>query len=289
MTRPPTSVLAVGIDARHAAQLTGDDDGITVAPVGDLPAALAAVAQQRHDCVVVDLDAIDASPADLVEAVHRADARLAVVVVGDPADDAATVAALAAGADGHLVRGHLDPVAVRRTIRGAVARKRAEPALVHRALYDPATGLLNRLALDELLPASLNRADRRGTRIGVIFVDLEGVADLDASRGDDVADAAVRAVADRLQDVARDSDLIARVGPSAFVVVCEDLSVDRSVRHLAARLEESLADPVALPDGSPASLPAQLSFASADGTTTPAELLRRSQQPSVEASGWLRR
>ena len=58
-------------------------------------------------------------------------------------------------------------------MRDITDRKRAEEALAHQALHDDLTRLPNRLLLVDRLAHSLARAERTGSHVAVLFLDLD--------------------------------------------------------------------------------------------------------------------
>ena len=58
-------------------------------------------------------------------------------------------------------------------VRDITDRKRAEEALAHQALHDDLTHLPNRLLLVDRLSHSVARAERTGSHVAVLFLDLD--------------------------------------------------------------------------------------------------------------------
>lgn len=271
----PADASAVG------PHLTGQNPRFLVGRAGTTAAAVAEVAANRYDCAVLDLLVVDVP--DGLHAIRAADPSVAVVVLSDDGQEAQTVEALAMGVEEHLTRGHVDAPLACRAVRFAVARKRAEASRVRQALQDPLTGLPNRLAIEEMVGESLQRAERRATRIGLIFIDLDGFAAIADIEGRAVADEALVGVADRLGEVARESDAIGRLDGDTFVVVCEDLALEASVRRLAERIEEVLTEPIAA-GGRLMRLRPVFTFTSGGPSQTAAQLLRRSSIGTVDVA-----
>jgi diguanylate cyclase (GGDEF)-like protein len=257
-------------DGRAGAHLGGEGSGLVVQRADDLEAAADVLAGGRFDCAVLDLAAVAGPPA--LRALRAVAPEVAVVVVSPPEEEEATAALMVGGAEDHLTRGHVDPVLAARAVRLAVARKRGERTRVRSALVDPLTGLPSRLAIEEHLAVALQRAERRGTQLALVFVDVDGLDALAAASGHQVLEDVVVQVAERLRDVARESDSVGRLADGGFVVVCEDLSAAVSVRRLAERIEEVLAVPLTA-DGRDLDLSSRLRLTTAGPGRSAAELL----------------
>jgi diguanylate cyclase (GGDEF)-like protein len=115
-----------------------------------------------------------------------------------------------------------------------------EQVAARRALYDPLTGLPNRILLQEHLTTALARARRSGERVAVLFLDLDRFKSVNDGYGHAVGDRLLIAVADRLRDAVRGQDLLARLGGDEFVVVCESATQSSDAVAVAERLLGSL-------------------------------------------------
>lgn len=125
----------------------------------------------------------------------------------------------------------------------AVIRREREEAR-RAAAEDTLTGLANRARLDELLPQILARARRAGHRVGVLWIDLDDLKPINDRHGHAAGDALLRRVGERMREVVRGHDLVARVGGDEFVVIAEARDSDDDFSGLAARLNDSIARPV---------------------------------------------
>jgi diguanylate cyclase (GGDEF)-like protein len=87
------------------------------------------------------------------------------------------------------------------------------------AYADPLTGLGNRRALDELLEAAVER----GGALAIVFCDLDGLKQINDTRGHDAGDGAIRRTADALAGAAYGyaGAAVCRVGGDEFCVVLE--------------------------------------------------------------------
>jgi diguanylate cyclase (GGDEF)-like protein len=82
-----------------------------------------------------------------------------------------------------------------------------------------------------------------------VFLDLDNFKDLNDTLGHHAGDRLLAGLAQRLQAVTRDSDLVARHGGDEFLVMLADLdpgAADETIRRVLRRLREALATPVDL-------------------------------------------
>jgi diguanylate cyclase (GGDEF)-like protein len=110
------------------------------------------------------------------------------------------------------------------------------------ALTDGLTGLGNRALLLDRLEHRLARAERDGSDVTVLFLDLDRFKIINDSLGHIVGDQLLIAVADRLRGCLRDGDLCARLGGDEFAVLLARRSdpeavAQRIVRSLHGRFD----------------------------------------------------
>ena len=94
-----------------------------------------------------------------------------------------------------------------------------ERKLVHDARHDMLTGLLNRRAFNTAAKAATRRADRAGSRLGVMYIDLDGFKEINDTFGHDIGDRVLVEVARRLERCLRPGDVLARLGGDEFAVL----------------------------------------------------------------------
>ena len=127
-------------------------------------------------------------------------------------------------------------------------QKRAQEQLAALAVTDTLTGLPNRLLLSDRLTHALARARREGTRVGVLFCDLDSFKQVNDTLGHDAGDELLRQVAQRLRRTVREEDTAVRLGGDEFVVLCEDVTDAGQVRRLAERVCAELQEPYLVED-----------------------------------------
>lgn len=89
------------------------------------------------------------------------------------------------------------------------------------AHQDALTGLPNRLALEESLPAILDVATAKDAPVAVLFIDIDRFKTINDTLGHRIGDELLRGVAARLQGRLNDNASIFRSGGDEFVVVIE--------------------------------------------------------------------
>lgn len=87
------------------------------------------------------------------------------------------------------------------------------------ATHDGLTGLLNRAAAFTAIQQDLSRARRGSTQLLALYLDLDGLKELNDTYGHDVGDDAIVRTADALRSTTRESDVVARLGGDEFMVV----------------------------------------------------------------------
>ncbi len=157
-------------------------------------------------------------------------------------------------------------------IQDITESKRIERELAHQALHDSLTGLPNRALLTDRLNQGLAGTRRRGSRLGVIFLDIDLFKIVNDSLGHARGDDLLNQAAIRIRAVIRQSDTVARFGGDEFVIVCADVAATETM-HIAQRVHEAIGRPF-FPGLDQTSVTASVGVVIADGDATPEHLLR---------------
>lgn len=122
--------------------------------------------------------------------------------------------------------------------------KRAEEKLVHDALYDPLTGLPNRISLMDRLRRTGELTGKEQSYIfAVLFIDLDRFKMINDSLGHTIGDLLLREIAHRLSVCLRPDDTIARLGGDEFVILLEDVKTRDNAISVAERILHELSAP----------------------------------------------
>lgn len=121
--------------------------------------------------------------------------------------------------------------------------------LVRSGLTDFLTGWHNRRYLNARLKEELSRAQRQGTSLTCLVIDLDRFKQINDQHGHLAGDMALREAAQRVDAHIRGSDAAARFGGDEFVVLAPAISPDQAV-SLAERIRLSVCKtPLKLPSG----------------------------------------
>lgn len=109
--------------------------------------------------------------------------------------------------------------------------------VAHQALHDPLTGLANRLLIMERIGFLISQMHRNKGSFAVLMIDLDNFKDVNDTLGHPVGDILLRQVAERLQGVLRESDLVGRLGGDEFALLLQDQD-EHSARLVADKIHQ---------------------------------------------------
>jgi diguanylate cyclase (GGDEF)-like protein/PAS domain S-box-containing protein len=136
---------------------------------------------------------------------------------------------------GYIVSGH-----------DVTDRIRLEEELSYRAFHDSLTGLGNRALFQNRLGHALERTERTGGQLAVLFLDMDGLKQANDRLGHAVGDALLQSMASVLVGCIRKADTAARLGGDEFAVIVEDFSHPGEVFALAERILDECRRPLSV-------------------------------------------
>lgn len=118
--------------------------------------------------------------------------------------------------------------------------KEANYKLAHLADHDALTGLPNRYHLQKHLSQMISRANRTGSSIALMFIDLDGFKSINDSFGHATGDEVLICVGDRITSLLREEDTVARIGGDEFALAIDCNAGNHYVETVALRTIDSL-------------------------------------------------
>jgi two-component system cell cycle response regulator len=212
----------------------------TLTPVGIGDEALARLANERVDVVLLDLTGPLDVAMDLLVRARVQVPEIPVVVLVEPGHKGASIgaAAVEAGACDSVVKEELSSALLARVLHYAIERYRLHATLDQLSLMDPLTGLYNAHGFRTLAEHHLKLAHRtRGLVIAV--ADVRALDQLNAAHGRDAGDRALVAASQVLRETFRASDVIARLGSDDFATLMLD-ATDDTIQLVIPRLTQRL-------------------------------------------------
>ena len=143
-------------------------------------------------------------------------------------------------------------------MRDITERKRTEQQLEFLASYDALTGLPNRTFFRRKFESTLAFAKSEGRALALLFLDLDRFKQINDTLGHSIGDELLRAVANRLQEVVRGGDYVARPNPTGsqlalsrfggdeFTILLSSLTDPQDAGIVAKRMLSALAEPIVL-------------------------------------------
>lgn len=150
-----------------------------------------------------------------------------------------------------------------------------EAASRHNAVHDPLTALPNRSYFLQRLSQAIQLVQRQPShRYAVLWVALDDFKSVKDTLGDRVGDQLLVRISERIKQMLRQSDLVARIGDHAFAVLLDDIPTQEHVITAVKRLQNHLKIPVVV-QGHKISTGASIGIAfSAMGYRQPEDVLR---------------
>lgn len=114
--------------------------------------------------------------------------------------------------------------------------------LLHQATHDSMTGLANRALFFDRIRQLVAQATRNNEKFGVLYIDMDDLKKLNDQYGHRAGDDAIKAIAARMLNAARQADTVARLGGDEFGVILSrianrdeaDIAIHRFIKQIKA-------------------------------------------------------
>jgi len=155
--------------------------------------------------------------------------------------------------------------------------------IVREAFRDRLTGLPNRALFMDRLAHALTRAERAGTNLAVLFLDLDRFKILNETLGHEVGDRLLLEVGHRIASCLRPEDTIARLGGDEFGLLLENTADLAGATAVAERVSAEIQRPFPV-DGRDVLISASIGIAlTRGGSMQPDEVLHNADLAMYQA------
>jgi diguanylate cyclase (GGDEF)-like protein/PAS domain S-box-containing protein len=132
---------------------------------------------------------------------------------------------------------------VLRTYTDITERKKHEERIHHIARHDALTTLVTRRVFLDCLDEAIDVAQRRGQMFAVHYLDFDRFKPINDQFGHPVGDEALALLAKRMRSLARESDVVGRLGGDEFGILQPHVERHDGALRLARRLIEGVSQP----------------------------------------------
>lgn len=219
--------------------------GYRVIEASDGQQAVAMTRDQRPDLILMDAimpeqDGFSAT-AEITGSPELSDIPIMIITALD--DDHSVDRAFEVGALDYItkpVKWSVLKQRVRRMIHAAVAEKKIR----HLAYHDTLTGLPNRMLFMDRIEQAIARMDRTREAFALLFIDIDHFKIINDTLGHDAGDKLLRSVTQRLRDIIRQTDTVARFGGDEFTVLLENIQKPEDTVLVTDKLLRVLHEPI---------------------------------------------
>jgi len=190
--------------------------------------ALKLVREQNPDLVLLDVVMPDMDGFEVLQQLKSSldTSGIPVIFVTAHGGDEIETQCLHAGAVDFISK-PINPSVVRARVKTHLTLKFQSDFLRDMAFLDGLTGVSNRRQFDDRLPMEWGRAQRKGTALTVIMLDVDSFKAYNDHYGHQAGDDCLRQIAAALKNaLRRPTDLVARYGGEEFVCLLPDTGFD---------------------------------------------------------------
>ena len=138
-----------------------------------------------------------------------------------------------------------------------LANVTAHEKLKFLAYHDPLTGILNRRVLESILKREFHRARRYDHSLSLVFLDIDYFKKINDRYGHDAGDQVLIYIAQGMEGMVRNSDVVARYAGDEFIVLLPETAAEEAVALMERIKSYFLENPLLIAD---AEIPISLSF-----------------------------
>lgn len=214
-----------------------------------------AIQKGQHDIYLLDYELDDGQTGDVLINVAN-DLMRSTIMLSGYQDKTLGDRMIDAGASDFLSKDHVNGALLDRVIRNALGRRQRlqelleqQKELTRKLSFDPLTGLLGRIRLQEQIERHLATGNPNAA---LLYIDLDGFKPVNDVYGHAAGDSVLQKVASRLIDSLKPDEIVGRIGGDEFIIFLRFDSTVNQPARIAATISRkvlgSIANPYLLPD-----------------------------------------
>lgn len=133
--------------------------------------------------------------------------------------------------------------AITGTMQDVTDKVLSAKTIERQATYDSLTNLPNRVLFNDRLTTSMQRAARKGSKIAVLFIDLDRFKPVNDNHGHQTGDKLLVEAANRISSCMRDSDTVSRLSGDEFGAILSDIDNYVDVLMVSEKVHEIMQEP----------------------------------------------
>lgn len=246
---------------------------------------LSQIMSGNHDVILLSCEQDPNIALQLLQDALDKGCQLPIIAITERIDSPIAQRALHYGATDYVAMESLQPYLLQRCIGYALDKFEVDRKLSQLNLYDPLTGIPNRMLFRQTMERVISVAKAQQISMALLLINIDGFKKINESYGSEAGDRLVATMARRLTRCVRKSDCVARIGGDEFTLVLDDFNEAEDVALVAKKVIDVMSSPFTV-EGSPLIVSCSIGVAiyPEAGDTTDG-LLKRANMAMLEAKG----
>jgi diguanylate cyclase (GGDEF)-like protein len=197
----------------------------------------------NYDAILLDCQHQPDMAIHLLDQLVEEGCRQPIITLAANSDSAVAQQAMQNGSSDYLGMDNIDSYVLERCLGYAIEKYAVEKKISQLNLYDPLTGIANRMLFQQSMGRAIELAKAQQISLALLLINLDGFKRINESFGTDAGDRLVTTMAQRLTRCVRKSDTVARIGGDEFTLVLEDSHSSEDTALVAQKVIDALAAP----------------------------------------------
>lgn len=208
--------------------------------------ALDKISHTHYDVCLLNFRSGDKTAVEILQRGKSLYPRTAFILMANEARKDWCYSALEHGAMDYVLKSELTEFGLMKSLSFSLFRKSKEVELQAIALRDALTGMGNRTLFAEQAETLIRLSQRTREKIGVLFMDIDGMKPVNDAHGHEVGDKVLQNAATRITERLRKGDIVSRWGGDEFVALLPGIESIGAVNQVAATLSQAVVQPYAI-------------------------------------------